>query len=107
MSGLGTPNGKRVVALELVLVDAVDVERRIGHDEVEGADGVVEVVVVAVAEADVARQAVEREVHLGERDRDLLLLLAEDGQLPVAEPAWRSTNLAHCTNMPPEPQAGS
>ena len=79
--GLGEAEREPLVAGELVLVDLVDVERRVGHDEVERADGVVGVLVVAVGQADVAREAVEGEVHLGQRDRDFLLLLAVDGQL--------------------------
>jgi hypothetical protein len=55
--------GEARVVFELSLVDAVDVEWRVGHHEVEAADAVVEVLVVAVALADLAGQPVDGEVH--------------------------------------------
>ncbi len=77
----GCPNGKRGSPASLSLSTLVDVERRIGHHEVERADRAVRVFVVAVGQADVAGQAVQRQVHLGERDGALLLLGAVDRQL--------------------------
>ena len=70
--------------LEPLLVHRVDVERRIGEDEVELAGGVVRVVVVAVdvaAVADVAFQAVHGEVQAAEAAGFVGLLDAADGEL--------------------------
>ena len=66
-----------------LLVHGVDVERRIGEDEVEPAGGVVRVVVVAVdvaAVADVAFQPVDGEVHAAEAAGFVGLLDAVDGE---------------------------
>lgn len=49
-----------MVVLELGLVDPVDVERRVGDDEIEAADALAEVVVVAVALPDLAREPMDR-----------------------------------------------
>ena len=79
--GLGHAEGEPLVAGELVLLDLVDVERRVGHDVVEGTDGAVRVLVVAVGLPDVAGEAVQGEVHLRQRDGVLGLLRAEDREL--------------------------
>ena len=70
--------------LEPLLVHRVDVERRIGEDEVELAGGVVRVVVVAVdvaAVADVALQPVHGEVEAAQAAGLVGLLDAADGEL--------------------------
>ena len=69
--------------LQPLLVHGVDVERRIGEDEVEAAGGVVRVVVVAVdvaAVADVAFEAVDGEVQAAEAAGFVGLLDAVDGE---------------------------
>ena len=53
---------------EPILIDGVDVERRIREDEVEVSGAVVLVFVVGVRLADIAFEAVDREVHARERD---------------------------------------
>ena len=86
MSAFGQVGKPRIV-LELRLVDPIDVERRIGHHEVEPADAVVEVLVVAVALADLAREPVDGEVHLRQPHRLARLLLAVDRELLARRPA--------------------
>ncbi len=66
-----------------VLIHGVDVERRIGEDEIEFADGFVRVVVVAVdvsAVADVAFKAVDGEVHARQASGVVGLFHAVDEQ---------------------------
>ena len=75
----GRPNGRRRSSLTLLGVHHVHVERRIGHDEVALADEVVLVFVVGDGLADVALQAVDGEVHLGEADGGRGLLLTVEG----------------------------
>ena len=70
-------------------------------------DAVVDVLVVGVALPDVAGQAMHRQVHLAEADGLGGLLLPVDRDLGVGVSLVLSTNSALCTNMPPEPQAGS
>jgi len=70
-------------ASEKFLVHGVDVERRVGEDEVEAAGGVVRVVVVAVdvaAVADVAFEAVDGEVQAAEATSFVGFLDAVDGE---------------------------
>ena len=81
MSGFGRPNGNRGSSSSLVLSILFDVEGGIGHDEVELFDRVVEVLVVGIAFPDVAAEAVNSEVHVGEPDGVTGLLLAVDRQL--------------------------
>ena len=67
-----------------LLVHGVDVERRVGEDEVEAAGGVVRVVVVAVDVAavfDFAFEAVDGEVQAAEASGFVGFLDAVDGQL--------------------------
>ena len=73
---------KPLVASELLLANLIDVERRIGHHEVERTDHVVRVLVVGIGQADVAGEPVEGEVHLRQRHCLLGLLSAEDGESP-------------------------
>ena len=66
-----------------LLVHGVDVERRVGEDEVEAASGVVRVVVVAVDVAavfDFAFEAVDGEVQAAEASGFVGLLDAVDGE---------------------------
>jgi len=51
--GVGQAQPEARVVLDFFLVDARDVERRIGHHEVELADAVVDILVISVALADV------------------------------------------------------
>ena len=67
-----------LVVLEPVLVDGVDIEWRIGDHEVEAAHRVVLIFVVRVGLDDLATEAVDGQVHLGEADRLFHPLLAED-----------------------------
>ena len=78
--GVRDAEREALVPSELVLVDTVDVERRVRHHVVKAADRLVKVVVVGVALTDIAGETVERQVHLGQRNRDFLLLLAVDRQ---------------------------
>jgi hypothetical protein len=69
--------------LQPFLVHGVDVEGRVGEDEVEASGGFVGVVVVAVhlaAVADVAFEAVDGEVHAAQAAGFVGLLDAVDGQ---------------------------
>ena len=67
-----------------------------------------DVLVEGVGLADVAFQAVDREVHLGEPDGGGGLFLAEEGDAMGWCPCpVRSMKWLDWTNMPPEPQAGS
>jgi hypothetical protein len=50
---------------------------------------------------------VHRQVHLGQADGGGVLFQAVEGELSVGFSCRRSTTRALCTNMPPEPQAGS
>jgi len=68
------------VAFQPLLVDRVDVEWRIGQDEVEAAGTFVRIVVVAVGFAHVAFQPVHCEIHSRERDRRSDFLVAVDRQ---------------------------
>ena len=72
--GSGTPKGKRRGFLSVtahvrgqpIFIHGVDIERRIGEDKIEFADGFVRVIVVAVdvsAVADVTFEAVNGEAH--------------------------------------------
>ena len=108
MSGFGSPKGKRArssASFDLSTLSTLNGGFAITKSNVP--TDVVQILVVAVRQPDVARQPVQREVHLAERDRRLLLLLAEDGQSRAASRCGCSTNFAHWTNMPPEPHAGS
>ena len=80
MSGFGRAEREPGVVLQFGLVDLVDIEGGVGHHVVEVADRVVEVLVVGVAFSDVAAEAVDGEVHLGEPDSVAGLLLAVDRQ---------------------------
>ena len=83
MSGFGRPNGKAVLALldrVLFLVHAIDVEGRIGHDEIELADDRERLLVIGVGLADRAAQAMHGEVHAREALRLGDLLNAENRQ---------------------------
>ena len=95
-TGSGGPG--RPSSLSRSLSTRVDVERRIGQDEVEAADRVVRVVVVAVdvaAVADVALEAVHREVHAAEAAGLVGLLDAVDRRARAAGFFWCSaTNRA-------------
>ncbi len=66
--GAGHAEGEAGLAGEFVLFDAVDIEGRVGHDEIELADRFVNVVVVGVAFPDIAGEPVDGEVHGGEAD---------------------------------------
>ena len=81
MSGLGMPNGKRGSPASLSLSTLSTLNGGLAMTKSNAPTAVLQVLVVAVGEADVAGQAVQREVHLGERDGALLLLHAVDGQL--------------------------
>jgi len=65
----------------LLLVDAIHVEWRIGHDEVELADDREGFLIIAVGFADRTTKPVHGEVHAGEALRFRHLFDAEDGQL--------------------------
>ena len=66
------------------------------------------VLVVGVGLADLAAEAVDGEVHLGEPDGLVDSFLAVDRELGWSGSSGaRSTKRADWTNMPPEPQAGS
>ena len=66
------------VVLHLLRVHFVDVERRIGHDEVALAEQLVRVLVVSDGLVDIALKAVHGEVHVGEANRRRVLLHAEE-----------------------------
>ena len=68
------------VVLYFLRVHLVDVERRIGHDEVALAEQLVRVLVVGDGLVDVTFEAVHGEVHVGEADRRRVLLHAEEGR---------------------------
>ena len=72
------------VARDSFFINGVDVERRVGEDEVEAAGGVVRGVVVAVEVAavfDFAFEAVDGEVQAAEAAGFVGFLDAVDGQL--------------------------
>ena len=71
------------IVLELDLIDLVDIERRVGHDEVELADRVVRIFVVSVAFPDITAESVDSEIHLSETDGVAGFLLTIDRQLPT------------------------
>ena len=73
--------GQARVALDPFGVDEVDVEGRIGHDEVALADQGVLVLVVGDGLGDLAFQPVDGEVHLGDADGVAVLLLAVEDDL--------------------------
>ena len=75
------PVGVALVVFDPVLVDGVDVERRIGDHEVEPTHRIVRVLVVGVRRDDLPSETVDRQVHLGQSDRLVLVLLAEDRDL--------------------------
>ncbi len=91
--GLRQAEGEAVLALAdrvLLLVDAVDVERRIGHDEVELADDRERLLVIGIGLADRAAEAMNGEVHAREPLRLSDLLDAEDRQLPFRRVLMRA-----------------
>ena len=92
---------------EPVFVDGVDVERRIGEDEVEVAGAVVLVFVVRVGLADVAFESVDGEVHARQSHGGADPFLTVNGEFRDGFFRCSCTKRALCTNMPPEPQAGS
>ena len=65
---------------EAFFVHRVDVEGRVGEDEVEAAGGGVRVVVVADGLLDVALQPVNREIHTAKVAGGAFLFLSVDGE---------------------------
>ncbi len=76
----GQAEGQARVGLDLVGVDLVDVEGRIGHDVVGLADQFVRVFVVGDGLLDVAFQAVDGQIHLGQADGGGVFLQAAEGE---------------------------
>jgi hypothetical protein len=76
LSGAGNPNGKLVFG-EPTLIDAVDIEGRIRHREIEPVDTLEGVFVIGIGFLDLAGEAVDGEVHLGKAQGLAGLLDAE------------------------------
>jgi hypothetical protein len=95
--------GKAPIVLQLRLVDAIDVERRIRHHEVEPANALVQVLVIAIALADLARQPVDREVHLRQPHGLAGLLLPVDRQLVARRAAVTLDEVGRLHEHPARP----
>ena len=78
---LGQTEGETLVPCKLILLDFVDVERRIGHDEVKCPDSFVRILVITIGLTDVTGQTVQGKIHLCQWDGVLGLLSPEKGQL--------------------------
>ena len=115
MSVRGRPKGKRrpgpTASLSRSLSTALTLNGGLARTKSNAPDGLVRIVVVAVdvaAVADVALQAVHGEVHAAQAPGLVGLLDAEDGELGRrGSSCARRRSARDCTNMPPEPQAGS
>ena len=90
----GEAEGVAGVVGETVLVDLADVERRVGQDEIEAPDRVVKILVVGVALADVAPEAVNGEIEPGEAAGLGHPLLPVNGDLRGWVFRWFSTKRA-------------
>ena len=99
--------GQPRIALDLVGVDLIHVEGRIGHHIIGLADQFVRVFVVGDRLLDVAFQAVHCQVHLGQTYGGGVFLQPAKGEPVGGALAMLLDMRALCTNMPPEPQAGS
>ena len=74
----GQAERKARVFSQPLLVDLIDVEGRVGHHEIKLPDGVVAILVVGVALADVAAEAVHGQIHLAQPYRLAHFLLPVD-----------------------------
>ena len=118
---LALPGGRRAELPALVVAQALaapvgDVEGRVGEDEV-GLQVGVAVVVEGVAVGDLAVDAADGQVHLGEAPGGVVRLLAVDRDVRLRRPsascprpiplAWARMNSTDWTNIPEDPQQGS
>ena len=101
----GAPYFQRLSSLQALAAPVADVERRVGEDEV-GLEVGVPVVVEGVAVGDLAVDAADGEVHLGQPPGGVVRLLAVDGDVADACRRAASTNSSDCTNMPAGAAAG-
>ena len=104
----GMPYFQRLSSLQQLAAPVAVVERRIGQDVV-GLEVRVQVAVeaVGVLRPEVAVDAADGQVHLGQPPGGVVGLLAVDAD--VADPCRRAPRRTSrdWTNMPPEPQQGS